>query len=409
MFDILIIGGGAAGMFCAAHAAEMGLNAAIAEHGKGFGRKLGITGKGRCNVTNKCDADTVMKNIPRNPRFMYSALSKYAPADVMEYFERLGVPLKTERGQRVFPVSDRAGDIVSALERQMKRLNVDLIRGDCTELMMDGGRCVGAVISGKRIMAKAVVLATGGLSYPLTGSDGSGYSLAKQAGHTVIPGAPSLIPMETEENWTAEAAGLDLRNISMRLMCGGKAVYEDFGELMFTAYGIGGPTVLSASAHIPEMSPGKYTVEIDLKPALSEKQLDARILRDFGERRGMRFADSLRGLLPAQLAPVIAELSGIPADLRVDEVTKEQRRALGQLLKRLTLHIKRFRPVEEAIITRGGVSTKEINPNTMESRLCPGLYFAGEIIDCDAYTGGFNLQIAFSTAYSAALAVSQNV
>lgn len=396
-------------MFCAAHAAEMGLNAAIAEHGKSFGRKLGITGKGRCNVTNNCDSDTVMKNIPRNPRFMYSALSKYAPADVMDYFERLGVPLKTERGQRVFPVSDRAGDVVNALEKQMKRLNVDFIRGNCTELMIDGGRCVGAVVSGRRIMAKAVVLATGGLSYPLTGSDGSGYSLAEQAGHTITPCGPSLIPMETEENWTAEAAGLDLRNISMRLMCGGKTVYEDFGELMFTAYGIGGPTVLSASAHIPAMEPGKYTVEIDLKPALSEKQLDARILRDFGERRGMRFADSLRGLLPAQLAPVIAELSDIPADTKVDEVTKEQRRALGQLLKRLTLHIRRFRPVEEAIITRGGVSVKEINPNTMESRLCPGLYFAGEIIDCDAYTGGFNLQIAFSTAYSAALAASQNV
>lgn len=396
-------------MFCAAHAAEMGLNAAIAEHGKSFGRKLGITGKGRCNITNNCDPDTVMKNIPRNPRFMYSALSKYAPADVMDYFERLGVPLKTERGQRVFPVSDRAGDVVNALERQMKRLNVDFIRGNCTELMLDGGKCVGAVISGRRVMAKAVVLATGGLSYPLTGSDGSGYSLAKQAGHTVTPCGPSLIPMETEENWTAEAAGLDLRNISMRLTCGGKAIYEDFGELMFTACGIGGPTVLSASAHIPAMEPGKYAVEIDLKPALSEKQLDARILRDFGERRGMRFADSLRGLLPAQLAPVIAELSGIPADTRVDEVTKEQRRALGQLLKRLTLHIRRFRPVEEAIITRGGVSVKEINPNTMESRLCPGLYFAGEIIDCDAYTGGFNLQIAFSTAYSAALAASLNV
>ena len=396
-------------MFCAAHAAEMGLNAAIAEHGKSFGRKLGITGKGRCNVTNNCDPETVMKNIPRNPRFMYSALSKYAPADVMDYFGRLGVPLKTERGQRVFPVSDRAGDVVNALERQMKRLNVDFIRGNCTELMIDGGKCVGAVISGRRVMAKAVVLATGGLSYPLTGSDGSGYSLAKQAGHTVTPCGPSLIPMETEENWTAEAAGLDLRNISMRLTCGGKAIYEDFGELMFTACGIGGPTVLSASAHIPAMEPGKYAVEIDLKPALSEKQLDARILRDFGERRGMRFADSLRGLLPAQLAPVIAELSGIPADTRVDEVTKEQRRALGQLLKRLTLHIRRFRPVEEAIITRGGVSVKEINPNTMESRLCPGLYFAGEIIDCDAYTGGFNLQIAFSTAYSAALAASRNV
>ena len=396
-------------MFCAAHAAEMGLNAAIAEHGKSFGRKLGITGKGRCNVTNNCDPETVMKNIPRNPRFMYSALSKYAPADVMDYFRRLGVPLKTERGQRVFPVSDRAGDVVNALERQMKRLNVDFIRGNCTELMLDGGKCVGAVISGRRVMAKAVVLATGGLSYPLTGSDGSGYSLAKQAGHTITPCGPSLIPMETEESWTAQAAGLDLRNISMKLTCGGKAIYEDFGELMFTACGIGGPTVLSASAHIPAMEPGKYAVEIDLKPALSEKQLDARILRDFGERRGMRFADSLRGLLPAQLAPVIAELSGIPADTRVDEVTKEQRRALGQLLKRLTLHIRRFRPVEEAIITRGGVSVKEINPNTMESRLCPGLYFAGEIIDCDAYTGGFNLQIAFSTAYSAALAASRNV
>lgn len=393
-------------MFCAVHAAAAGLRTGVAEHGRSLGRKLGITGKGRCNLTNDCSADEVLKNIPRNPRFLYSALSKFAPADVMEYFENLGVPLKTERGRRVFPVSDKAGDIVRALERQLDKTGAEVIRGNCTRLIIEQGECRGAVISGREVRAGAVVLATGGASYPATGSDGSGYALARQAGHTVIPPEPSLIPMETEERWVAEAAGLDLRNISMRLTRDGKTLYEDFGELLFTAYGVGGPTILSASAHIPEMKPGEYCIEIDLKPALSEKKLDDRILRDFAERRGIRFADSLRGLLPAQLAPVIAELSGIPADRKVDEVTKEQRRELGRLLKRLTLHVTKFRPIEEAIITRGGVSVKEINPNTMESKLCRGLYFAGEIIDCDAYTGGFNLQIAFSTAYAAAMAIS---
>lgn len=393
-------------MFCAAHAAAAGLRTGVAEHGRSLGRKLGITGKGRCNLTNDCSADEVLKNIPRNPRFLYSALSKFAPADVMEYFENLGVPLKTERGRRVFPVSDKAGDIVRALERQLHKTGAEVIRGNCTRLIIEQGECRGAVISGREVRAGAVVLATGGASYPATGSDGSGYALARQAGHTVIPPEPSLIPMETEERWVAEAAGLDLRNISMRLTRDGKTLYEDFGELLFTAYGVSGPTILSASAHIPEMKPGEYCIEIDLKPALSEKKLDDRILRDFAERRGMRFADSLRGLLPAQLAPVIAELSGIPADRKVDEVTKEQRRELGRLLKRLTLHVTKFRPIEEAIITRGGVSVKEINPNTMESKLCRGLYFSGEIIDCDAYTGGFNLQIAFSTAYAAAMAIS---
>ncbi len=395
-------------MFCAAHAAAAGLSAAVAEHGRYLGRKLGITGKGRCNVTNNCTADEVLKNIPRNSQFLYSALSKCAPADVMAYFEGLGVPLKTERGRRVFPVSDRAADIVGALEKELKRRQTKIIFGSCTKLLIEDGRCCGAVVSGREIRAGAVVLATGGASYPATGSDGSGYALARQAGHTVIPPEPSLIPMETEERWVARAAGLDLRNISMKLIRSGKAVYEDFGELLFTAYGVGGPTVLSASAHIPEMKPGEYSVEIDLKPALNEKKLDDRILRDFGERRGMRFAESLRGLLPAQLAPIIAELSGIPGDIRVDEVTREQRRRLVTLMKSLTLHIKRFRPISEAIITRGGVNVKEIRPNTMESRLCPGLYFAGEIIDCDGYTGGFNLQIAFSTAYSAAAAISES-
>ena len=393
-------------MFCAACASEKGLKTAVAEHEKYLGRKLGITGKGRCNVTNNCDRDTALKNIIRNPRFLYSALSKCSPADVMEYFEGLGVPLKTERGQRVFPVSDRAGDVVSALERRLKQLEVTVIKGNCTKLLISDGECRGAVVSGREVRAGAVVLATGGMSYPATGSDGSGYELARQAGHTIVPCQPSLVPLETEERWVARAAGLDLRNISMKLLHDGKPVYEDFGELMFMAYGVGGPTILSASAHIGDITSGGWAVEIDLKPALSEKQLDSRILRDFTERRGMRFADSLRGLLPAQLAPVIAELSGIPADKKVDEVTKEERRALGGLLKHLTLHVTRFRPIEEAIITRGGVSTKEINPNTMESRLCRGLYFAGEIIDCDALTGGFNLQIAFSTAFAAAGAVA---
>ncbi len=392
-------------MFCAANAAEYGLKTAVCEHGRSLGRKLGITGKGRCNLTNNCDPETVLKNVVRNPRFLYSALSRCAPADIMAYFEGLGVPLKTERGQRVFPVSDRAADIVSALERRLKKLSVEVIRGSCTKLLIEDNICTGAVISGRKVKAAAVVLAAGGASYPATGSDGSGYALARQAGHTVIPCQPSLVPLETEEKWVS-AAGLDLRNVSMKLIHGGKTVYEDFGELMFTAFGIGGPTVLSASAHITDIESGGYSVEIDLKPALSEKQLDSRILRDFAERRGMRFADSLRGLLPAQLAPVIAGLSGIPADLKVDEVTKEQRRELGRLLKRLTLHIKGFRPIEEAIITRGGVSVREINPNTMESKLCKGLYFAGEIIDCDALTGGFNLQIAFSTAFSAAAAIA---
>ena len=313
-------------MYCAARAAETGLSAAVAEHGKSLGRKLGITGKGRCNITNNCDPETVLKNVPRNPRFLYSALSKCSPADVMEYFEGLGVPLKTERGQRVFPVSDKAGDVVNALEKQLRRLNVEIIRGNCTRLVIEDGRCAGALISGREVRARAVVLATGGLSYPLTGSDGSGYALAQQAGHTVTERSPSLIPMETEERWVSRAAGLDLRNVSMKLMCGGKAVYEDFGELLFTAYGVGGPTILSASAHIPAMEPGKYSVVIDLKPALSEKQLDARILRDFGERKGMRFADSLRGLLPAQLAPVVAELSGIPADKKVGETARDYMR-----------------------------------------------------------------------------------
>lgn len=393
-------------MMCAITAARLGVRVALIEKNDRAGKKLAITGKGRCNVTNNSDNETILKNIPRNPRFMYSALSQFSAADVMDFFEGLGVPLKTERGNRVFPVSDKAGDIVSALTRELKKLNVDIIRDNVTSLILENGSCVGVKTKKFEYRAGAVVLATGGKSYPLTGSDGFGYTLAKQAGHTIIQPEPSLSAMETKERWVAEAAGLDLRNISMKLYDRQKCIYEDFGELMFMAYGISGPTVLSASAHIDKMERERYSVRIDLKPALSEKQLDARILRDFSERSGSRFRDSLRGLLPAQLVSPVVELSGIDPEKRVDEISKAERKKLGETLKSLTLNITKFRPIDEAIITRGGVSVKEISPKTMESKLCPRLFFAGEIIDCDAYTGGFNLQIAFSTGYAAGISLT---
>lgn len=405
MFDAVIIGGGAAGMMCAVTAAECGARVCIIEKNDVLGKKLAITGKGRCNVTNNCTFDELMDNIPRNGRFLYSALCAFTPQDVMAFFENLGVKLKTERGKRVFPVSDRAADIVGALQRRLKSLGVEVVKDSARELIIENGVCVGVRGRGE-YRAGAVVLAAGGKSYPRTGSDGFGYTLAKSAGHTIIPPEPSLSAMETQQRWVAQAAGLDLRNISMALFDGAKQIYSDFGELQFTAYGVSGPTVLSASAHIPQMQSGRYSIKIDLKPALSEKQLDARILRDFAERRGMPFGKSLRGLLPQQLTAPIAALSGIDPMKKVDEISREERRALVSLLKCITLDITRFRPIDEAIITRGGVCVKEIVPKTMESKLCGGLFFAGEIIDADAYTGGFNLQIAFSTGVAAGRAVA---
>lgn len=403
MYDLVVIGGGAAGMLCAITAARGGAKVALLERGDRLGKKLAITGKGRCNVCSNSDNEAIMSNIPRNARFLYSALSQFSAADVMAFFEGIGVPLKTERGNRVFPQSDKAADVVNALKAELARLGVDIIHEKCTALIIENGACLGAKTAKREIKA-ATVLATGGKSYPATGSDGFGYTLAQQAGHTIIPPEPSLSAMETKEK-PLEAAGLNLRNISMRLMDGAKCIYEDFGELYFMSYGIAGPTVLSASAHIPKMESGRYSVTIDLKPALSEKQLDARILRDFSERRGQRFEDALRGLLPAQLIPLIVRKCGVSPDKKVDEISKQERIALLAALKSLNFEITRFRPIEEAIITRGGVSVKEISPKTMESKLCCGLYFAGEIIDCDAYTGGFNLQIAFSTAHAAAAAI----
>lgn len=390
-------------MMCAVTAARYGARTAILEKNDRLGKKLAITGKGRCNVTNNCDNETVMNNIPRNARFMYSSLSQFSTADTIAFFEGLGVPLKTERGNRVFPVSDKAHDVVNALRNELKRLRVEIINGACTSLIIEDGKCRGAVSGKRTINATATVLATGGMSYPLTGSDGFGYKLAESAGHTLIPPEPSLSAMETVQK-PLEAAGLTLRNISMKLLDNGKCIYEDFGELSFMNYGISGPTVLSASAHIPSMEKGRYSVKIDLKPALDEKQLDARILRDLSQRRGQVLRECLRGLLPAQMIPLFLRISGLDPEKKADELSKSERLAMGAALKGLVLDITKFRPIDEAIITRGGVCVKEISPKTMESKLCRGLYFAGEIIDCDAYTGGFNLQIAFSTGYAAAMA-----
>lgn len=411
MARIIVVGGGAAGMMAAISAAELGAEVIIVEGNERLGRKLGITGKGRCNLTNNSDIDGFMRNIPRNARFLYSALSAFNAQDTMEYFEGLGVPLKTERGQRVFPVSDKAGDVVRALTGRIRELGIRVVRDRAAGLTIEDGSCTGVVCRKGRYSAEAVIVAAGGMSYPLTGSDGAGYELARQAGHSIVDPVPSLSALITEQKWVSGAAGLNLRNISMSLYDkqSDKRIYEDFGELLFTEDGISGPTVLSASAHIPAMERGRYEVKIDLKPALSEKQLDARILRDFSERRGKRFGESLRGLLPAELIGAAVELSDIPPEKKVDEITKEERKRFAALLKGLNLDIAGFRPIEEAIVTRGGVSVGEISPKTFESKLCRGLYFAGEMIDVDAYTGGFNLQIAFSTGRAAGRAAAERV
>ncbi|MDE7228863.1 MAG: NAD(P)/FAD-dependent oxidoreductase, partial [Oscillospiraceae bacterium] len=400
MYDVIVIGGGAAGMMAAIAAAENGASAAVIEKNDRLGRKLAITGKGRCNVTNNCDVNTVLENIPNNARFLYGAVSRFSPRDVMAFFEDLGVPLKTERGNRVFPVSDKAADIVNALAKRLDALHAEILHENARSLIIENGSCAGVNTRGRQFRARSVILAAGGASYPRTGSDGYGYRLAEQAGHTIIAPRPSLCPMTTKETWVTQAAGLTLRNIAIKLICGEKTIYEDFGELAFTPDGIGGATALSASAHVArlsDMEEGRLSVSIDLKPALSEQQLDARILRDFGELHGKTFVDSLRKLLPKELCAPFAEISGIPSDKKLGEITKAERRNLVILLKGLRLRINGFRPIDEAIVTRGGVKVTEISPKTMESKLCKGLFFAGEIIDVDGYTGGFNLQTAFST------------
>lgn len=403
MTDIIIIGGGAAGCFAAVHASRYGKSVLLFEKNDRLGRKLRITGKGRCNVTNNSDIQEHMKNIPVNQRFMYSAFSAFDAYNTMDFFEEIGVPLKTERGNRVFPVSDKADDIADALAREMKKNGVRVINRRVTKLITENNVCKGVRAGGEEYYAKSVLIACGGKSYSGTGSTGDGYSLAESVGHTVTEIKPSLVPLVSPDKYCAEMMGLSLRNVTLNLYDREKVIYSELGEMLFTHFGVSGPLVLSASSHIREMSQNRYKISIDLKPALSPEQLDARIQRDFAENLNRDFANGIRKLLPAKLIPIIIKLSGISSEQKVNGITKEQRHRFGELVKAFPVRISGFRPVDEAIVTSGGISVKEINPKTMESKIIDGLFFAGEVIDVDAYTGGFNLQIAFSTAYSAAL------
>lgn len=403
MTDTIIIGGGAAGCVAAVLAARLGKSVLLLEKNDRIGRKLRITGKGRCNVTNNCSNDELMRNIPVNGRFLYSAFSGFGTADTMSFFEELGVPLKTERGNRVFPVSDKAEDIVNALADELKRLGVTIINRRAESLIIEDGVCRGVRAGGDEYRSASVLVACGGKSYPNTGSTGDGYILARSAGHTVTELKPSLVPLVSPDSYCSELMGLSLRNVTLRLMDGEKCIYSELGEMLFTHFGVSGPLVLSASSHIRDMKPNRYSLLIDLKPGLDKERLDARIQRDFGENLNRDFINGIRKLLPSKLIPVIARLSGIGAERKINSITKEERHRLGELIKAFPVIISGFRPIDEAIITSGGVSVKEINPKTMESKLVPGLFFAGEVIDADAYTGGFNLQIAFSTANAAAL------
>lgn len=403
MTDIIIIGGGAAGCFAAVHAARFGKSVLLFEKNEKLGRKLRITGKGRCNVTNNSDVQEHLKNIPVNQRFMYSAFSVFDAYNTMDFFEEIGIPLKTERGNRVFPVSDNADDIADALASEMKKSGVKVINKRVTKILTENNVCKGVKAGGEEYYAESVLIACGGKSYPNTGSTGDGYSLAESVGHTITEIKPSLVPLVSPDKYCAEMMGLSLRNVTLNLYDRDKLIYSELGEMLFTHFGVSGPLVLSASSHIREMSPDRYRILIDLKPALSPEQLDARIQRDFAENLNRDFINGIRKLLPAKLIPVAVRLSGISPEQKINSVTKEQRHKFGELIKAFPVRISGFRPIDEAIITSGGISVKEINPKTMESKIIDGLFFAGEVIDIDAYTGGFNLQIAFSTAYSAAL------
>lgn len=403
MTDVIIIGGGAAGCMAAIQAARLGKSVIVFEKNDHLGRKLRITGKGRCNVTNNSPKEEHMQNIPVNPRFLYSAFNNFDAYDTMDFFEQLGVPLKTERGNRVFPVSDKADDIADAMAREMKKLGVKIIHKRVNRLDIKDGCCRGVFAGREAYSSAAVLIACGGCSYPNTGSTGDGYILAESAGHTVTEIKPSLVPLVSPDKFCAEMMGLSLRNVTLKLYDGDKLIYSDLGEMLFTHFGVSGPLVLTASSHIRNMQPNKYSLKIDLKPGLTPEQLDQRMIRDFSENLNRDFSNGIRKLLPAKLIPVAVRLSSIAADQKVNIITKEQRRGFGELIKAFPVRISGFRPVEEAIITSGGVSVKEISPKTMESKLISGLFFAGEVIDTDAYTGGFNLQIAFSTAYTAAM------
>lgn len=402
-FDGIIIGGGPAGMFAAITAARQGRKVLLLERNDRLGKKLLITGKGRCNVTNDCDMQEMMQNIPRNGRFLYSALTEFPPKRIMEFFEDAGCPLKTERGNRVFPVTDKSQSVLDALQREMRRLGVTVRTARVKRILTENGAVCGVETEREILSANWVILATGGVSYPATGSTGDGYAMAQELGHTVIEPQGSLVPLESAGSDCPDMQGLSLRNVGVKLLNSkGKVLYKDFGELLFTHFGVSGPTVLSASCHLKGEG---CRLVIDLKPALEENKLNERILRDLELYQNRAMENALIDLLPRSMIPVVLRRLEIDPMMQANSLTKQKRRALVELLKAFSVEITGKRPVSEAIITSGGIKVSEIDPKTMESKKVPGLYFAGEIIDCDAYTGGFNLQIAWATAYAAGMSV----
>lgn len=411
MSNVIVVGGGAAGMIAAIAAADAGHKVTLLEKNEKLGKKVFITGKGRCNVTNAADMDVLFNNVCTNAKFLYSAFYQYDNKAIMEFLEKAGCPLKIERGDRVFPVSDHSSDVIAAFQRELKKRGVEVllhaeVKGLLTEKNIKeiSQRCVGVELaSGKKLYADACILCTGGVSYPSTGSTGDGHRFAENTGHKLVECKPALVPLETAESWCKDLMGLSLRNVSLRMCQGKKELYSGFGEMLFTHFGVSGPLVLSASSFYAKQKEGKGDVQlfIDLKPALDSEQLDKRILRDFDENKNKQFKNALGGLFPAKLIPVMIGLSGIDPDKKVNEITKEERRAFVTLIKNLPLTVTGTRSFVEAIITQGGVSVKDVNPSTMESKKVKGLYFAGELLDLDAMTGGFNLQIAWSTGYLA--------
>ena len=406
MNKILVVGGGAAGMMAAVTAARNGKKVRLIEKNEKLGKKLFITGKGRCNITNAADIEDLFSAVVSNPKFLYSSFYSMTNDQVIDFFEELGVKTKVERGGRVFPESDHSSDVIRALEQEMKRLGVEIrLRAEAEKILAEDGRVTGVRLSsGKELHADAVIIATGGISYPSTGSTGDGYRFARACGHKVTDLSPALVPMEVKEWYARELMGLSLRNVEIRITDGKKKLYEEFGEMLFTHYGVTGPVILSASSIVgKKLREHPLTLHIDLKPALTEEQLDKRMLREFEANHNRQFKNAVDSLFPSKLKPVIVELSGIQEDKKVNEVTKEERLHFVRLIKDFSMTLTGMRGYNEAIITKGGVSVKEIDPGTMESKLVNGLYFAGEVLDLDAVTGGYNLQIAWSTGYLAGL------
>lgn len=406
MRKIIVVGGGAAGMMAAVTAARKGKNVLLLEKNEKLGKKLFITGKGRCNITNSAEIDELFSAVVSNPKFLYSSFYSLTNDQVIEFFEELGVKTKVERGGRVFPESDHSSDVIRALEQELKRLGAEIrLRTEVKEILAEGGRAKGVRLSyGEKLNADAVIIATGGISYPSTGSTGDGYRFARECGHKVTELSPALVPMEVEEWYAKELMGLSLRNIEIKITDGKKKLYEEFGEMLFTHYGVTGPVILSASSIVgKKLKEHPLTLHIDLKPALTEEQLDKRVLREFEANHNRQFKNAVDSLFPAKLKPVVVELSGIPEEKKVNEVTKEERLRFVRMIKDFSMTLTAMRGYNEAIITKGGVSVKEIDPGTMESRLVNRLYFAGEVLDLDAVTGGYNLQIAWSTGYLAGM------